>query len=428
MHTAGVPAAELTAWRNELAPRYGAKLIDEGDRRILIVRVPRAEPDPVNDVEAAVEFLDPKDVQAMTHCILVGQERIAQVYAGPLQDLMQDRLRFDRQEVAALRQRLPDELTHQLYRSEQDPARRWRLAIWIPVDSVREVQEVHLTDVADALGSQLEGPRVDDVAAVYLIARQDDVRLEADHVIQELRRTWKDEARRMRIQRERAEAEEAERRRKEAERRALMRDLDRRMKEREAQKAPPTPRVGPMSTGRGAIQQLAEEAAPRPQPLASLDADITARKDPFRGSEPRGAAHEAVAAAIEHRKHHVDGLQDRVDSLTDRAQQIRPGEPVKDAVARKLSILGYDVLMEPETDMPIDLAAERANEAPHHLVVRIVDRLTQAEAETLVRLGRELDVDQVLCVADQADDEARRTLAASKVTWFRPRELGTLRL
>lgn len=435
MHAA-VPATELATWRQELAPRYGARLVDEGDRRILVVRVPRAEPDPVNDVEAAVDFLDPQDVAAMTHCILIGESRIAQVYAGPLQDLMTERVALDRQEIADLRQRMPDELTHQLYRSERDPRRRWRLAIRIPVESVKDVQESHLNDIADAMGSQLEGPRVADVAAVYLIANQDHVRLEADHVIQEMRKAWQDEARRLRIAKERAEAEEAERRRKEAERRQLMRDLDRRMGEREQAKqqerearlaaveAARAKRVGTMSTGRGAIEQLASEAAPKP--LLTQDAEIPSRMDRFRGTEPRGAAHEAVAAAIGTRDQ-VDRLQGRVDQLTSRAQELRPGESAKDAVARKLSILGYDVLMDPGGDLDIDLAAERAK-APSHLVVRVLERLDVQEADRLVKLAKSMDVDQILCVAEQADAEARRLLTASKVTWFRPRELSSLRL
>lgn len=418
MQTAGVPATELASWRQQLAPRYGSRLVDEGDRRILVIRVPRAEPDPVNDVEDAIEHLDADEVSKMTHCILVGDLRSAQVYAGPLQDLMQERQRFDSQQIQQLRKRLPAELTHELYRAEGDPRRRWRLAIRIPCDSIKELETRHLDQIADDLGTQLEGPRMQEVAAVYILADKDHVRLEGDHVVQEMRKTWADEDRRRRLIREREEAEAKRQREKEAERRKLLRELEQRMKP-----APQAPRVGPMSTGRSAIRQMADAAAP----LISVDASVSSSADPFRGHSPRGAAHQAVAAAVAKRDHTVDVLQDKVDGLTERASDLRPGEDVKDAVARKLSILGYDVLVDPDTDAPIDLAAER-DRAPCHVVARVTERLTVADATALVELARTAPVDHVLCVADQVDDEARRRIAGSKVTWFRPRELRTLRL
>ena len=137
MHSAVLPAQELATLRTELAPQYGARVVDEGDRKILLIRVPRKEPDPVNDVESAVDYLDPRDVQDITHCLLLGDQSVAQVYAGPLRDLMADRRVFDKQQVAEWRERMPGALTHQLYRSPADPRRRWRLAVRLPCASVK---------------------------------------------------------------------------------------------------------------------------------------------------------------------------------------------------------------------------------------------------------------------------------------------------
>ena len=441
MHSAVLPAQELATLRTELAPQYGARVVDEGDRKILLIRVPRKEPDPVNDVESAVDYLDPRDVQDITHCLLLGDQSVAQVYAGPLRDLMADRRVFDKQQVTEWRERLPGALTHQLYRSPADPRRRWRLAVRIPCASVKELEETHLEELADVIGSQLEGARFRELAAVYLIASQDDVRMEPDHFVQELVKTWKDEERRRRVEDERRSREEADRRRQETERRALLRDLDSRFKEKIARapmrSRPETPmrRAAspaadlPMQTPRRVaraeevLERLGDSDAPTGAPLLAMDADVDVRP------RPEGALGlDAIGEELDRHDATVDRLQRKVDGLTRRAHEVRPGESVTKALTRKLNLLGFDVIETPDTPYAIDLAAERADAAPHRIVFHVTARIDAAAADELLRMARELKVDHVFGVADHIDDGAKQRLVASKVTWFRPRDLGSLRL
>lgn len=233
-----VPSDEVARIRTELSPQYGAKVHEAGPARVLLIRVPRGEPDPVNDVEEAVEFLQPGDVQDITHCLLIGDERVAQVYARPLVDLMQERIGFDRRQCAAWRERMPGRLGHAIYQSPEDPRRRWRLAVRLPVSSIKEMDEEMLEDLAEGLGPELETPRFKALVAVYLIAAEDDVRLEPDLFVKELLATWQDEERRRRVEADRAWQEEEERRRKERERAALLRDMEGRVGRKRTVRAP----------------------------------------------------------------------------------------------------------------------------------------------------------------------------------------------
>ncbi len=412
VQTATVPAQAIGELRQQMARKYGARLVDEGDRQVLLIRVPRGEPDPVNDVEAAVDYLDPGDVEQATHCILVGDERISQVYASPLKDLMKERLRFDAQEINQQRAQLPGTLCHNLYRSPADPRRRWRLAVRLPMESVRDLDETTLEELADQIGAKSNQAAFDQLATVYLIAAQDEVCMDPELFVQELRKAWADEDRRRRLLAEHEAKLEAQARRAQAERRALLKDLEGKFR------APTQPAT------RRRLDTRGRDDSPRMAAVASAEADVEA----VRPRMAQGSVLPEVDRAVATQQREVDTLTHRVDALTRRAQDLRPGDDVADAVARKLTLDGYDVLIEPDTPYPIDIAAERPGGPMQRIVFRLAPRLTSSEATELLRMAKELDVDQVFCVAEQADEEAKRRLVATKVTWFRPHELGTLRL
>src|ERR1051326_7492562 len=70
-----LPQSELDRLKATLSPNYGGQVWEGGGARILVVCVPRPEPDLVNDIEAAVEYLGPADTQDLTAALLVGSER-----------------------------------------------------------------------------------------------------------------------------------------------------------------------------------------------------------------------------------------------------------------------------------------------------------------------------------------------------------------
>ena len=187
MSTLPLPGAELERLKSTLARQYGAQTWDGAGEKILVVRVPRGEPDVVNDLEAAVESCAPADVQDMTAALLVGDDKTLAVPVHPFKELMAQRVRFDHEQCTSLRGRVAP-ATHLLYRAPGDPKKVLRLGVRVPHPSVQEVDDTDLEHWANTLGADLEGGRLTGVRAVYLVADKDEVRLDASLFFQDLRR------------------------------------------------------------------------------------------------------------------------------------------------------------------------------------------------------------------------------------------------
>ncbi len=187
MSTLPLPGAELERLKASLARQYGAQAWEGAGERILVVRVPRGEPDIVNDLEAAVEHCAPADVDGMTAALLVGDDKTLAVPVHPFKELMAQRVRFDHEQCTTLRTRLAPS-THLLYRAPGDPRKVLRLGVRLPHPSVQEVDDADLEHWANTLGADLEGGRLAGVRAVYLVADKDEVRIDAALFFQDLRR------------------------------------------------------------------------------------------------------------------------------------------------------------------------------------------------------------------------------------------------
>lgn len=185
--TLPLPGAELERLKATLARQYGAQAWEGAGERILIVRVPRGEPDIVNDLEAAVEHVAPADVGGITAALLVGDDKTLAVPVHPFTELMAQRVRFDHEQCTQLRSRLAP-ATHLLYKAPGDPRKVLRLGVRIPHPSVQEVDDADLDHWANTLGNDLEAGRLNGVRAVYLVADQDEVRLDSAVFFQDLRK------------------------------------------------------------------------------------------------------------------------------------------------------------------------------------------------------------------------------------------------
>jgi len=194
-----LPQAELDRLRSTLSPQYGGTVWEGAGARILVVCVPRGEPDLVNDIEAAVEYLSPADTQDLTAALLVGRERTMAVPTQPFADLMARRVRTDHEQCQEMRRRIPTDTGHLTYRHPADPRKVLRLAIRVPHGSVQEVNDADLTRWADELGPALQSGRLAGVRAVYLVAAHDDVRIDGDLFFQDLKARMADEAERRRM-------------------------------------------------------------------------------------------------------------------------------------------------------------------------------------------------------------------------------------
>ncbi len=410
-----LPASEIQRMRETLASAYGSEVWEGAGQRILVVRVPSAEPDLVNDLEASIEHLAPGDVQDLTGCLLVGTERSLAVATHPLRDLMALRMASDRAQAQTLRRDLPAPHGHHLFRAPDDPRRHWRLGIRVPHDKVRDLDETDLQRIAGELGPRLEEPDLASVVAVYLVAATDDVRIDADLFFQDLRGRYDPEAR----AREEAEAlrlaEETNRRRREEERTALLQDLQTRF-----------PRVA-VAPVRSAPEAVAWEAAPElgeihaavDQIAPSAPSPPAPSSGPAVLSGPASAQGEPAAAPVP-----------AVAPPTPPAPPPPPARPPwSETLAASLKGAGYDLLWDPGVaGHTVDLAAEREGDYPQRVIVRLLDRLTPGDAEALLAAAKDLAADLALAVAPEAEDEARKRLIATKAKWLAPDALGQLRL
>lgn len=187
MSTLPLPGAELERLKATLARQYGAQAWEGAGETILVVRVPRAEPDVVNDLEAAIEHCAPNDVQAMTAALLVGDDKTLAVPVHPFKELMAQRVRFDHEQCTTLRSRVAAG-THLLYKAPGDPRKVLRLGVRVGHPSVQEVDDADLEHWANTLGADLETGRLAGVRAVYLVADKDEVRIDAALFFQDLRK------------------------------------------------------------------------------------------------------------------------------------------------------------------------------------------------------------------------------------------------
>jgi hypothetical protein len=185
--TLPLPGAELERLKATLARAYGAQVWEGAGERILVVRVPRGEPDIVNDLEAAVEHLAPTDPDGITAALLVGDDKTLAVPVHPFAELMAQRVRFDHEQCTQLRTRLAPG-AHLTYRAPGDPRKVLRLALRVGHPSVQDVDDADLDQWATALGADLDAGKLNGVRAVYLVADGDEVRIDAALFFQDLRK------------------------------------------------------------------------------------------------------------------------------------------------------------------------------------------------------------------------------------------------
>ena len=382
--TLPLPGAELERLRSTLAHQYGAQVWDGAGERILVVRVPRPEPDVVNDIEAAIEHLTPVDTNGITAALLVGHDKALAVPVHPFGDLMAQRVRFDHEQCTQLRGRLAPG-AHLTYRAPGDARKVLRLALRLGLPSVQDLGDDQLDAWHALLGADLEAGRLNGVRAVYLIAEKDEVRLDASMFFHDLRKHAADAKARHELAAQLA-----------------------------ARQAPAAPVVGAAKPARVAYAPLRSiEDAPTDAARARHAPVPDARAAPVARTAPSLADAQAAMAAAEE-----DGD----------ATVATPGLPMALTMLQgHLQELGFDVIVRPPGHR-LDLAAERPDGDPQRIVAWTPDRLTPDLAQTALATVRRLDVDLGLIVCDDAEPEGRKRLIATKVRWIQGKDIASLDL
>ncbi|HUR63198.1 MAG TPA: hypothetical protein VM241_01835 [Candidatus Thermoplasmatota archaeon] len=409
MQALDVPAAELERMKQALSPRYGSELWDPDGQALLVVRVPRDEPDLVNDLEGAVDYLSPGDVLAAKVTLFVGHQRSHIIPTPTLQGLMEARAALDRAQADAARRALkPGE--HQVSQAPSDPRRLHRLLLRLPIAKVADVTEAHLAPFVSALGPLLRTPPLSQVRAVQLVADRDDVRLDADLFFQDLEERWHEERQRHELAQalaaQQAAATEA------AAAAATAQNLLPRAP-LAPQPAAPRTAVAPLRRPDQGGSWDATQAVPLPplslpEPPADGMGEVFEVGEPLPMARPGGAAPRGATAV--------------------QSPPIAPApNPALAGLDARLKALGFTTLPSPGRH-GIDLAAERADGFPNRVIAFLPPVLDAATADRVLAVARTVGVDQALVVCAQADPEARRRLIATKAKWLTAAEIPLLDL
>lgn len=415
-----VPPAELERMKQALSHRYGSELWDPEGEALLVVRVPRDEPDMVNDLEGAVDYLAPGDVAQAKATLFVGHRRSHVVSTPALQGLMESRTALDRAQADAMRRDLkPGE--HRVFQAPGDPRRLHRLALRLPCARVADATEAHLAPFADRLGPLLGTPPVSLARAVHLVAERDDVRLDADLFFQDLEERWREGRQRHDLAQALAakQAAAAAGAASQAQQpppaagapdlpppRATVAPLRRHDAPHGGWDAGDGPAIGlgppiafpaPVGGGMGEVFEVGGS----PQPAAIPPAALPPRTSLASPPGPSGAPGDATAQ--------------------------REAEAALAALDARLKALGYATRPRPGRH-GIDLAAERGGGFPDRVIAFAPPALDVATAERVLAVARTVNADQALIVCPQAEPEARRRLIATKAKWVTAAEVPLLSL
>ncbi len=438
-----IPGEELHRMQSQLSPHYGSEVWEQDGKRVLVIRTPDLDPDVVNDLEAAIEYLSPADVKDLQSCLLVGESRTTAVSVAPLQELMEQRLQQDKKIAALLRSQIPGRQGHLLYRAPDDPKRIGRLGIRISHAHARDIDDEDLDIIADELGPQLESPQFSNVRAVYILADQDDVRLEADLFFQELANRFQDESRREQAEVEARRLAEEAAAQKKAEREEIMRVL----RDRYPSKQEPWPET---RTERERVSTFSPRSEVSATTSARVD-NLSGREDTYTSRTERTSSTTAsnssssgsssassIGAELDARFGRSRGTYEEAPSApiatpapTSSYEEVSAPAPsaVRAQARGVLEAAGYDVMENP--DVPghtVHLAGEREDLHPTRVIMRFEERFTNRVAQETLESARALETDLVVVVSEDADDAAKERIIATKVKWVAPDDLLGLNL
>lgn len=424
-----LPGVELARMKAQLASRYGSELWDRDGARVLVVRVPRDEPDLVNDLEQAVQYLAPADVAGTPNCLLVGNSKTHLVPAQLLQDLMTSRVNFDRRQCAGLRPGIPPG-QHRIYRAPEDPHHLARLVVRVGRPTVAELDDADIAGLVAEIGPRAHESPYAEVRVVYLIADKDEVRVEADLFFQDLHGRWVEQVERHQLAVEVEAKENAQRSAKEAERQSVLAAMESRRREITAVAPMRRPDAGnweasPPTPGRAPEFERAEMYAR----LDALEGTAVAPAGALRPSMPTRVAARAAGDSMWPRT-----AQRAPQPPSAPAQPAAPVTPVPAApppqlaaLQERLSALKFDVLVKPPV-AGIDLAGERAEGYPQRIIAFAPARLDVATAERVLAAARDLDADMAIVVCDEVDPDAKRMFIATKARHLELAAIATLEL
>lgn len=412
-----LPRKELDELRADLARHYGDQVVETGGEPVLVVRVPHRVPDFLRDVEGAAETIPYRDLRGFRAVVLIGDDRDMGVSAEMLRALLEERERTERDWVAGHRVKLrPGTFT--VERLPADPQRRLGAVFRVDADSVQDLDESAFDDVAEALPEvKRASPGGVRPAFAFVVAHADHVRLPGARFFTEL------ETKQKVRQREALEAKKRALEEKHEAALAAMRRIEKRRAEataaRAADRAPSVPTRSPSTAspplrpsrgtgGRSADDILAEVRAELGKDTPVRPASTTAMPPPPAdvapplSASPQPAAPEPATTA---------------PSTPDPAFDPAYRHPAAmGAIRHALDAAGYKIKDELMVQgVPITFAAARPEGYPSRVLVTFWGRLEPDDARRLIKLGRSIDVELLLAVAEDIPQETERVALATNL-------------
>jgi len=162
-------AAEIKNLTNQLN-NLDYEVITKMDKTIMAIRVDRAIPDLMEDIEKVYHQLDERDTEDLTHVLLLGNEEVTLVKPEIIKALMTKRSEDENVLIFELREKLNREFGTITFKDERDPYGIIRFAVRAPSERVvREPSQMH--KALSKSGSQI------DADVFYIIGDSNFIRL-----------------------------------------------------------------------------------------------------------------------------------------------------------------------------------------------------------------------------------------------------------
>lgn len=170
-----VDAGTLSAARAELPREYGYRVVNQGGRKVILVRVPRAKPDYNYELALVAFYVTPDDVKDAKDVLMIGDEKTVRMEPLRLRDHVREQTREDKEVAPQLRTRLARDYGWTTFQSPHNNHHR-ALVFRMPLASVAEMTEAALLRARAAVAGELVA-LLRECHYVYLLSDSDFARV-----------------------------------------------------------------------------------------------------------------------------------------------------------------------------------------------------------------------------------------------------------
>ncbi|HLE47879.1 MAG TPA: hypothetical protein VI818_06240 [Candidatus Thermoplasmatota archaeon] len=183
---------ELNALRLRLNEAYQFELINREEQRLLFLRSPRREPDPVTDVEECIERMPDWALTDLHDIFLLGDVGSFHLPATSIRPILERRQRIDATILQHWRDNLDTHYGLGLERVVGDPQNLVRLGVRIPQPRISDLSEADLVRIARVAGPLLASGESPTVRLVYILAEEGHVRMSGDDFFADIQPRWEE--------------------------------------------------------------------------------------------------------------------------------------------------------------------------------------------------------------------------------------------